>query len=57
MRTVRLLHGEFKSQVPAAPEEKPDFAIGNISEVRELPFLWGDIETHHGGTKKRRQRK
>ena len=57
MRTVRLLHGEFKSQVPAAPEEKPDFAIGNISEVRELPFLWGDIETHHRGTQRRRQKK
>ena len=42
MHTVRLLHGEFKSQKPVGPEEEPDYVIGNISEVRKLPFVWGD---------------
>jgi FMN phosphatase YigB (HAD superfamily) len=41
MHTVRLHHGEFKNQLPAGPEEKPDFVIKNISEVRKLPFIWG----------------
>ena len=42
MHTVRLHHGEFKSQMPAGPEEEPDYVIENISEVRKLPFTWGD---------------
>jgi len=42
MHTVRLHHGEFKSQMPVGPEEEPDYVIGNISEVRKLPFTWGD---------------
>jgi len=41
MHTVRLRHGEFKSQKPIGPEEEPDHVIGNISEVRKLPFIWG----------------
>ncbi|MGB9120541.1 MAG: HAD family hydrolase [Candidatus Angelobacter sp.] len=41
MHTVRLRHGEFKSQMPAGPEEEPDYVIANISEVRKLPFCWG----------------
>ena len=41
MHTVRLRHGEFKSQKPTGPEEEPDYVIGNISEVRKLPFMWG----------------
>jgi FMN phosphatase YigB (HAD superfamily) len=41
MHTIRLRHGEFKSQVPLGPEEEPDYVIKNISEVRKLPFLWG----------------
>ncbi|MGZ4898671.1 MAG: HAD family hydrolase [Candidatus Angelobacter sp.] len=41
MHTVRLRHGEFKAQMPMGPEERPDFVIGNISEVRKLPFTWG----------------
>jgi FMN phosphatase YigB (HAD superfamily) len=41
MHTVRLLHGEFKSQKPIGPEEEPDYVIRNISEVRKLPFVWG----------------
>lgn len=41
MHTVRLLHGEFKSQKPVGPEEEPDYVVKSISEVRKLPFLWG----------------
>lgn len=41
MQTVRLLHGEFKSQLPLGPEEEPDYVIRSISEVRKLPFTWG----------------
>src|SRR5437588_1803664 len=42
MHTVRLRHGEFKSQEPIGPEEEPDYVIKNIAEVRELPLAWGD---------------
>lgn len=42
MHTVRLRHGEFKAQMPAGPEEMPDHEIRNISEVRKLPFIWGE---------------
>jgi FMN phosphatase YigB (HAD superfamily) len=41
MHTVRLRHGEFKSQMPTGPEEEPDHVITNISEIRKLPFMWG----------------
>jgi FMN phosphatase YigB (HAD superfamily) len=41
MHTVRLRHGEFRSQMPMGPEEEPDHVIGKISEVRKLPFVWG----------------
>ena len=41
MHTVRIRHGEFKLQVPVGPEEEPDYVIRNISEVRKLPFVWG----------------
>ncbi|HEX4606193.1 MAG TPA: HAD family hydrolase [Candidatus Angelobacter sp.] len=41
MPTVRLLHGEFKAQMPAGPEEEPDYVVRNIAEIRKLPFLWG----------------
>ena len=41
MHTVRLRHGEFKNQLPAGPEEEPDYEIRKISEVRKLPFAWG----------------
>jgi FMN phosphatase YigB (HAD superfamily) len=40
MHTVRLRHGEFKSQMPVGPEEQPDFVVKDISEIRKLPFLW-----------------
>ncbi|MCU1333742.1 MAG: Gluconeosis factor [Candidatus Angelobacter sp.] len=41
MHTVRLRHGEFKSQMPIGPEEEPDYEVGNISDVRRLPYFWG----------------
>ena len=44
MHTVRLRHGEFKSQVPTGPEEEPDYVVGNITEIRKLPFIWGRVE-------------
>lgn len=44
MHTVRLRHGEFKTQMPVGPEEKPDHEIRNISEVRKLPFIWGRMD-------------
>ena len=42
MHTVRLRHGEFKSQKPIGPEEEPDYVISDISEVRKLPYIWGE---------------
>jgi FMN phosphatase YigB (HAD superfamily) len=41
MHTVRLRHGEFKTQMPEGPEEEADYVIRNISEVRKLPFEFG----------------
>ncbi|HEY2498651.1 MAG TPA: HAD family hydrolase [Candidatus Angelobacter sp.] len=41
MHTVRLKHGEFKSQQPTGPEEEPDYVVRNISAVKNLPFIWG----------------
>jgi FMN phosphatase YigB (HAD superfamily) len=41
MHTVRLRHGEFKSQEPIGPEEEPDYEVENISDVRKLPYSWG----------------
>src|ERR1051326_4549730 len=41
MRTVRIHHGEFKSQMPAGPEEEPDHVVAGISQIGKLPFLWG----------------
>src|ERR1041385_5496073 len=41
MHTVRLRHGEFKSQMPVGPQEEPDFVIADIAELRKLPFIWG----------------
>jgi FMN phosphatase YigB (HAD superfamily) len=44
MHTVRVRHGEFKSQKPVGPEEEPDYVIRSISEVRKLPFTWGRLD-------------
>ena len=54
MHTVRLLHGEFKSQMPVGPEEEPDYVIGNISEVRKLPFIWDGSTVKRKGPSKPR---
>jgi len=45
MHTVRLLHGEFKSQMPVGPEEEPDHVVKSISEIRRLPFAWGSASS------------
>jgi hypothetical protein len=50
MRTVRVHRGEFKSQMPASPEEAPDHVIQNISQLKKLPFAWG-AETKTAETK------
>jgi FMN phosphatase YigB (HAD superfamily) len=58
MHTVRLRHGEFKSQVPTGPEEEPDYVIRNISDVRKLPYLWSQAaKSHHGDAETRRKQK
>lgn len=44
MYTVRIHHGEFKSQMPAGPEEEPDYVVADISQVKKLPFIWGADE-------------
>jgi FMN phosphatase YigB (HAD superfamily) len=55
MHTVRLRHGEFKTQMPVGKEEEPDFVLDEISRVRHLPFKWGEkSKPHHGGTETRR---
>ncbi len=54
MHTVRVRHGEFKSQLPIGPEEEPDHNIGNISEVRNLPFIWGSSVANKIGPPKPR---
>lgn len=41
MHTVRLHHGEFKSQMPMGPEEEPGYVVKDILEIRKLPFCWG----------------
>lgn len=48
MHTVRLRHGEFKAQMPAGPEEEPDYVVASIAAVRTLPFAWGDAESYRG---------
>src|SRR4029077_9012365 len=42
MHTVRVRRGEFKAQMPIGPEERPDYVVRSISEVRKLPFIWGN---------------
>jgi FMN phosphatase YigB (HAD superfamily) len=58
MHTVRLRHGEFKSQMPAGPEEEPDYSVKNISEIRKLPYIWSQAaKSHNGGAQTRRKQK
>lgn len=41
MHTVRIRHGEFAAQEPSGPEEKPDYEVKRIEDVRRLPFEFG----------------
>ncbi|HYL92062.1 MAG TPA: HAD family hydrolase [Alphaproteobacteria bacterium] len=41
MHTVRVHRGEFAAQRPSGSQERPDFVVHNIAEVRRLPFQWG----------------
>lgn len=41
MHTVRIRRGEFVAQEPRGKEEEPDYEVGNIAEVKKLPFAWG----------------
>ncbi|HEX7288257.1 MAG TPA: HAD hydrolase-like protein, partial [Candidatus Angelobacter sp.] len=41
MHTVRIRRGEFVAQEPRGKEEKPDFVVAQISEIRKLPLAWG----------------
>jgi hypothetical protein len=34
--------------MPIGPEEEPDYVIGNISEVRKLPYIWGVPRIENG---------
>lgn len=43
MHTVRIRRGEFASQEPQGKEEEADYEVKDISEVRKLPFEWGDL--------------
>jgi putative hydrolase of the HAD superfamily len=43
MHTVRIRHGEFAAQEPRDKREEPDYEVANISEVRQLPFQWGEV--------------
>lgn len=55
MHTVRIRHGEFAAQDPQGREEEPDYEVQHISDVRDLPFLWGQdahLPRRHGGTEK-----
>jgi FMN phosphatase YigB (HAD superfamily) len=49
MHTVRLKRGEFRVQEPTGPEEQPDFVISKISELRKLPFRFGDPDFYRKG--------
>lgn len=59
MHTVRIRQGEFAAQEPRDEMEQADYEVGNISEVRNLPFQWGvalppATETRrHGGNQRR----
>jgi FMN phosphatase YigB (HAD superfamily) len=46
LHTVRIRRGEFAAQTPLGAEETSDHIVRNISEVRRLPFMWGDKNTH-----------
>jgi FMN phosphatase YigB (HAD superfamily) len=42
MHTVRIRRGEFARQDSKGKIEQPDYTVKSISEVRKLPYVWGD---------------
>lgn len=56
MYTIRVHRGEFRAQLPASPEEEPDYVVENISEVRKLPFTWGKQGPDRGDAGAQRKR-
>ncbi len=42
MHTVRLRRGEFAAQEPKGKIEQADYTVKSISDVRRLPYLWGE---------------
>jgi FMN phosphatase YigB (HAD superfamily) len=46
LHTVRVRRGEFAAQTPGGAEETSDHIVRNISEVKKLPFMWGDKESY-----------
>ena len=40
--TVRLRRGEFASQNPQGKIEQADYTVKSISEVKKLPYAWGE---------------
>jgi FMN phosphatase YigB (HAD superfamily) len=40
MHTVRIHRGEFAAQQPQSKDEEPDYVVGNISQLKSLPFRW-----------------
>ena len=40
MHTVRIHRGEFAAQEPRNKDERPDYVVKNISEVKKLNFRW-----------------
>jgi putative hydrolase of the HAD superfamily len=44
MHTVRIRRGEFASQDPEGRKETSDYVVGNIAEVRKLPFAWNETD-------------
>jgi FMN phosphatase YigB (HAD superfamily) len=44
MHTVRIHRGEFAAQQPQSRDERPDYVIKNISQLKKLPFRWAAQE-------------
>jgi FMN phosphatase YigB (HAD superfamily) len=43
MHTVRIRRGEFARQDSKGKIEQPDYTVKSISEVRKLPYMWGQL--------------
>lgn len=42
MHTVRIRRGEFAKQEPQGKVEQADYTVKTISDVRKLPYAWGE---------------